>query len=79
MPPLHGLHIGAFELGDVGHFAHHGASALRLLADHHLWFNIEGLQLHAEVGPNAKEGLAHDDKRRDVEDEIGGQIMEIYP
>ena len=36
LPPLHGLHIGAFEPGDVGHFSHHGASALRLLADQHL-------------------------------------------
>ena len=50
-----------------------------MLADHHLRFNIEGLQPHAEVGPDADEGLAHDDKRRDVEDEIGGQIMKIQP
>ena len=26
-----------------------------------------------------KEGLAHDDKRRDVEDEVGRQTMEIQP
>ena len=77
LPPLHGLHIGAFEPGDVGHFSHHGASALRLLADHHLRFNVEGLQPQAEVGLDAEEGLAHDDKRRDVEDEVGGQIMEV--
>ena len=31
------------------------------------------------MGPDAEEGLAHDDKRRDVEDEIGGQIMKIQP
>ena len=31
------------------------------------------------MGPDAKEGLAHDDERRDVEDEIGGQIMKIQP
>ena len=31
------------------------------------------------MGPDAEEGLAHDDKRRDVEDEIGGQIVEIQP
>ena len=29
------------------------------------------------MGLDAEEGLAHDDKRRDVEDEIWGQIMEI--
>ena len=29
------------------------------------------------VGLDAEEGLAHDDKRRDIEDEIRGQIMEI--
>ena len=29
------------------------------------------------MGLDAEEGLAHDDKRRDVEDEIRGQIMEI--
>ena len=31
------------------------------------------------MGPDAEEGLAHDDKRRDVEDEVGGQIMKIQP
>ena len=77
LPPLYGLHIGAFELGDVRHFSYHGTSALRLLADHHLRFNIEGLQPQAEVGLDAEEGLAHDDKRRDVEDEVRGQIVEI--
>ena len=44
LPPLHGLHVGAFELGDIGHLAHHGASALHLLAAHHLWLHVEGLQ-----------------------------------
>ena len=29
------------------------------------------------MGLDAEEGLAHDDERRDVEDEIWGQIMEI--
>ena len=50
-----------------------------MLADHHLRFNIEGLQPQAEVGPDAEEGLAHDDKRQDVEYEIGGQIVKIQP
>ena len=31
------------------------------------------------MGLDAEEGLAHDDKPRDVEDEIGGQIMKIQP
>ena len=31
------------------------------------------------MGPDAEEGLAHDDKRQDVEDEIRGQIMKIQP
>ena len=30
LPPLYGLHEGALEPCDVGHLAHHGASALRL-------------------------------------------------
>ena len=63
----------------LGIFTHHGASALRLSADHHLWFNVEGLQPQAEVGLDAEEGLALEDKDRDVEDEIGGQIVEIQP
>ena len=50
-----------------------------MLADYHLRLNIEGLQLQAEVGLDAEEGLAHDDKRRDVEDEIGGQIVKVQP
>ncbi len=29
------------------------------------------------MGADAKERLAHDDKRRDVEDEVWGQIVEI--
>src|SRR3954469_8416285 len=29
------------------------------------------------MGADAEEGLAHDNKRRDVEDEVQGQIMEI--
>src|SRR3954465_5746975 len=29
------------------------------------------------MGADAEEGLTHDDKRRDVEDEVRGQIMEI--
>ena len=53
LPPLYGLHIGAFELGDVRHFAPHGASALRLLADHNLRLHVEDLQPQAEVGPDA--------------------------
>ena len=44
LPPLYGLHIGAFKLGDIRHLAHHGASALCLLATHHLRFDIEGFQ-----------------------------------
>ena len=43
LPPLHGLHEGAFELGNVGHLPHHGASALRLLATHYLRFHVEDL------------------------------------
>ena len=62
LPPLYGLHEGALEPGDIGHFSHHGASALRLLADHQLRFDIEGLQPQAEVGPDAEESLTHDDE-----------------
>ena len=31
------------------------------------------------MGPDAEESLAHDDERRDVEDEIRGQIMKNQP
>ena len=30
LPPLYGLHEGSLEPCDIGHLAHHGASALRL-------------------------------------------------
>ena len=29
------------------------------------------------MGLDAEEGLAHDDKRRDVEDEVRGQVVEV--
>ena len=31
------------------------------------------------MGADAEESLAHEDKRRDVEDEIWGQIMKVQP
>ena len=77
LPPLDGFHESAFQPRNVGHPAHHGASALRLAALHNLRLDTEGLEPQAEVGLDAEEGLTHDDKRRDVEDEIRGQIMEI--
>ena len=43
-PPLYGLHEGSLEPCDIGHLSHHGASALRLAAAHHLRLDIEGLQ-----------------------------------
>ena len=61
----------------MGHPAHHGASALRLTALHNLRLDTEGLEPQAEVGLDAEEGLTHDDKRRDVEDEVWRQIVEI--
>ena len=75
--PLNGFHESSLKPSNVGHPAHHGASALRLAALHNLRLDIEGLEPQAEVGLDAEEGLTHDDKRRDVEDEIRGQIMEI--
>src|SRR4051812_1179495 len=44
LPPLYGLPVGALEPCGVGHLAHHGASALRLLAAHHFQFDIKILQ-----------------------------------
>ena len=44
LPPFDGFHKGALEPEDVGHLAHHGASALRLAAAHYLRLDIEGLQ-----------------------------------
>ena len=43
LPPFHGLHKGAVKPGNIGHFAHHGASALRLLAAYNLWLHTEDL------------------------------------
>ena len=73
LPPLQGLHKGALELQDVGHLANHGTAALRLAAAHHLGLDVEGLEPEAEMGADAEESLAHDDKRQDVEDEIGAR------
>ena len=50
---------------------------------HFAWlpFTTFGLTLkvfsQAKVGLDAEEGLAHDDKCRDIEDEIWSQIMEV--
>ena len=43
LPPFDGFHEGALEPGDVGHLAHHGASALRLAATHYLRLDIKSL------------------------------------
>ena len=48
-----------------------------MLSIQHLGLHVEGYEPYPEVGLDAEEGLAHDNERRDVEDEIGGQIMEI--
>ena len=63
----------------MGHFAHHGSAAFRLLAAYYLRLDIEGLQPQAEVGLDAEKGLAQDNERRNVEDEIRGQIMNVQP
>ena len=44
LPPLYGFHKGALEPCYVRHLAHHGASALRLSAAHHLRLDIESLE-----------------------------------
>ena len=44
LSPLYCIHIGALEPCDIRHLAHHGASALCLLADHHVRIHVEGLQ-----------------------------------
>ena len=44
LPPLYGLHEGALEPCNVGHFAHHGSAAFLLLAAYYLRLDIEGLQ-----------------------------------
>ena len=44
LPPFDGFHKGALEPCDVGHLAHHGASALRLSAAHDLRLDIKGIQ-----------------------------------
>ena len=44
LPPFDGFHEGALKPKDVGHFAHHGASALRLTSAHDLRLDAEDLQ-----------------------------------
>ena len=44
LPPFDGFHEGALEPCDVGHLAHHSASALRLAAAHYLRLDIKSLQ-----------------------------------
>ena len=43
----------------------------------HLRLHIEGLEPQAEVRGNAEEGLAYDNKCRDVKKVIRGQIVKI--
>ena len=43
LPHFDGFHKGALEPGDVGHLAHHGASAFRLTAAHYLRLDIKSL------------------------------------
>ena len=43
LPPFDGFHKGTLKPGDVGHFALHGAPALRLAALYNLRLDIEGL------------------------------------
>ena len=77
LPPLHGFRKGAVKPGDLRHLAHHGSSALRLLAAHNLRLHAEDLQPQAKMRIDAEEGLAYDNERRDVEDKVLGQIVEI--
>ena len=79
LPPFDGLHEGTFGPWDVGQLAHHSASALCMLTAHHFRLYIEDLQPQSEVGWDAEEGLAHDNECRDVEDRVGGQIVEVQP
>ena len=44
LPPFDGLYEGALEPCNVGYLAHHGASALRLVAADHLLLDIESLE-----------------------------------
>ena len=60
LPPFDGFHEGALKPCNVGHLAHHGASALRLAALHNLRLDTEGLEPQAEVGLDAEEGLTHE-------------------
>ena len=44
LPPLDGFHESALKPCNVGHPAHHGASALRLIALHNFRLDTEGLE-----------------------------------
>ena len=57
LPPFHGLREGAVKPGDVRHLAHHGPSALRLLAAHDLRLHAEDLRPQAKMSLDAEEGL----------------------
>ena len=50
-----------------------------MLALDHLRLHIKDLEPQAEVWGDTEKCLTHDDERRDVEEGIQGQIVEIQP
>ena len=72
LPLLDGIIEGTCWPCNLGHLAHHGASAFGMLTAHYLGIHIKNLQPYAEVWRDAEKGLAHDDECRDVEEGIGG-------
>ena len=72
LPFLDSLHKSAFWPGDIGQLTHHGASALHVLAIHHLRLHVEDLESQSEVGLDAEESLADDNACRDVEERVRG-------
>ena len=79
LPHLDGVYKSSFGARNLVELAHHGAAALGMLAFDHLRLHIKDLAPQAEVWGDVEEGLTHDDERRDVEEGIRGQIVEILP
>ena len=62
----------AFWAGSVGKLAYYSTAALRLFPVDYLRLHTKGLELEAEVWGDLEEGLARNDKHRDVEDRVQG-------
>ena len=79
LPQAELLLEGALGPRGIGPPTYGRPAALRLTPPDHLRRHIEGLQPQAEVGGDAEEGFADDNKCRNMEDGLRSQVVEILP